>query len=143
MKWMKDGCILTDEKEFVDLDAVHAMLSRTYWAKGRPKETVKATIEASLCFTLLREGRQIGFTRVLSDFAVYAILLDVVVMGDARGQGLGKWMVKSVMEHPAIASLNKMLWTRDGDDFYSQAGFSERKDLKLMACGSSGVQVLP
>lgn len=133
MKWTRDAYILTDDKEVIDLDALHDMLSRTYWAKDRPKEVIKATIEGSLCFALLQGGRQVGFARVLSDFAVHAVLLDVVVREEARGQGLGKWMVQCVIEHPAISNLKKLLWTLDADEFYHQLGFHELKDVKLMA----------
>lgn len=133
MKWVRDNYILTDDKGAIDLEAVHDMLSRTYWAKGRPKEVIKATIEGSLCFALLKGGRQVGFARVLSDFASHAVLLDIVVKEEARGQGLGKWMVQCVIEHPAISNLKKILWTRDGDAFYRQLGFHELKDLKLMS----------
>src|ERR1043165_1652105 len=84
----------------MDVAAVHAYLTRSYWAEGIPKEIVAKSLECSLCFGLFDDSRQIGLARVVTDRSTYAYLCDVYVLEDYRGQGLGKWLIKTVMSHP-------------------------------------------
>ena len=78
------------------------------------------------------EGCQIGFSRVLTDYAVYAILLDVIIQERYRGRGLGKWMMKCVTEHPDIASLKLALWTSNAEKLYRNLGFYVPQNIHFM-----------
>ncbi|HUO25209.1 MAG TPA: GNAT family N-acetyltransferase [Candidatus Aquilonibacter sp.] len=117
--------ISTDRKR-VDRDAVHAFLTSSYWARGIPREVVARSIENSLCFGVYDGlGAQVGFARVISDFATYAYLGDVFVSESHRGRGLGKWLMECIMQHPALQNLRRWsLVTRDAHGLYAQFGFT-------------------
>jgi len=88
--------ISTDRKR-LDLNVIHAFLTECYWAKGILREIVARSIENSLCFGVYEERQQIGFARVISDFATYAYIGDVFVLESHRGQEIGKWLMRCVM----------------------------------------------
>ena len=132
MKWTRDKFILYDESDKADAEAVHSMLVDTYWAKGRSLQTVRDTIKRCLCFSLDYETIQIGFARVLTDYATYAIVLDVVIEERYRGRGLGKWMIECITNHSNIASLKQVLWTSNADELYRKCGFSIPDNVRFM-----------
>ena len=116
--------ITTDVQE-MDLDAVHAYLTRSYWAEGISKNLVARSIEGSLCFGLLDGSRQIGFARVVSDGATFAWLCDVYVLEEYQGRGLGTWMMRELMMHPDLQGLRRWgLVTRDAHGLYEKVGFA-------------------
>jgi N-acetylglutamate synthase-like GNAT family acetyltransferase len=113
------------ERESQDIDAIHAYLTRSYWAKGISRERVARSIEQSLCFGLFDGARQIGFARVVTDKTTFAYLADVYVLEEHRGGGLGKRLVAAVRAHPDLADLRRfVLWTRDAHGLYEQYGFA-------------------
>ena len=117
---------ITTDPGRLDLDAIHAFLSRSFWAEGIPKETVAKAIANSLCFGLYERasGRQVGLSRVVTDHATFAYLCDVYVLEEHRGRGLGKFMMRAVMAHPALTGARRaMLATRDAHGLYEQHGF--------------------
>jgi len=120
--------ISTDPARF-DLDVIHNFLTNSYWAKGVPRETVARSIEHALCFGVYDgSGAQVAFARVISDFATVAYIGDVFVLESHRGQGLGKWMMQSIVQHPALQGLRRwILTTRDAHGLYSQVGFTPVK----------------
>jgi GNAT superfamily N-acetyltransferase len=111
----------------LDLDAIHAFLSTSYWAEGIPRELLERALRNSLCFGLYEgEGRQIGFARVITDTATYAYLCDVYVLPEWRGRGLGTWMMEQVMDHSDLQGLRRFsLVTRDAHELYRPFGFAE------------------
>ncbi len=116
--------ISTDPQRF-DLDAVHAFLSRSFWAEGIPKALVAKAAANSLCFGLFDGPAQVGFARVVTDRATFAYLCDVYVLESHRGLGLGKWLVQSVMAHPDLQGLRRFqLVTRDAHGLYERHGFA-------------------
>jgi GNAT superfamily N-acetyltransferase len=116
--------ITTDARRF-DIDAIHAFLSvEAYWCQGIPKPVLEKAIANSLSFGLLEEGRQVGFARVVSDRATFAWICDVYVLADYRGRGLGSWLIESVLAHPDMQGLRRIvLATRDAHELYRRAGF--------------------
>ena len=133
MNWKKANFAISSEKNQVDIDAVHAMLNRSHWAKDRSREAIEKVIANSLCFSLLNGNQQIGFARVITDGVTYAVILDMIIREDFRGQGLGKWLVQCMIEHPEVVPLRQVLWTSNADDFYQKGGFEEMSKLKFMA----------
>lgn len=133
MIWEKDDYTISSERKNVDIDALHDMLRRSYWAKDRSREAVEKSVEKSLCFSLFRGEKQIGFVRVLTDTMAYAIILDMVIREEFRGQGLKKWLMQCICEHPEVKPLRQVLWTSDADNFYRQTGFKKMSNLKFMA----------
>ena len=132
MIWKNAGFAISSEKDRVDIDALHAMLSRSYWAKGRSREAIEKTVANSLCFSLIKGSEQIGFARVINDGVTYAVILDMIIREDFRGQGLGKWLVQCIGEHPEVVPLRQVLWTSAAYDFYRKGGFEEMPKLKFM-----------
>ena len=121
--------LISTDPARLDLDVVHGFLTNCYWAKGIPREVVAGSIEHSLCFGIYEDGgAQIGFARVVSDFATVAYLGDVFVLESHRGRGLSKWLMQCVMEHPALQNLRRwILLTRGAHGLYSQFGFTPLK----------------
>lgn len=116
---------ITTDNQKLDLDAIHAYLSRSFWAEGIAKRTVAKAIEHSLCFGLFDDAAQVGLARVVTDRATYAYLCDVYVLETHRGRGLGKWLIETVMAHPDLQGLRRFqLVTRDAHALYSRHGFA-------------------
>jgi GNAT superfamily N-acetyltransferase len=113
----------------MDLDAIHAFLSRSFWAEGISKTIVAKSIKNSLCFGLFHDRAQIGFARVITDRATFAYLCDVYVLEDYRAGGLGKWLIETVMAHPDLQGLRRFqLVTRDAHGLYRRFGFKPPKN---------------
>jgi GNAT superfamily N-acetyltransferase len=117
--------VISTDRTLLDLDAIHRFLTNCYWAKGIPREVVARSIEQSLCFGVYDgSGAQVGFARVISDFATIAYVGDVFVLDTHRGRGLGKWLMESITRHPALQNLRRwILTTRDAHGLYAQVGF--------------------
>ena len=116
---------ITTDAQKLDVDAMHAYLSRSFWAEGIPKETVAKAVANSLCFGLFDGSEQIGLARVVTDRATFAYLCDVYVLEMHRGRGLGKWLIETVMAHPDLQGLRRFqLVTRDAHGLYSRHGFA-------------------
>ena len=119
--------ISTDEERF-DLEKVHGFLTESYWAEGISREVVARSIQNSLCFGVFGDGKQIGFARVISDYATFAYIGDVFVLESYRGHGLGKWLMECVIGHPWLQGLRRWtLLTRDAHGLYGQFGFTPLK----------------
>lgn len=121
--------VISTDSAHLDLDVIHGFLANCYWARGIPRETVQRSLEHSLCFGIYDgSGAQVGFARVVSDFATVAYLGDVFVLESHRGRGLSKWMMQCIMQHPALQGLRRwILLTRDAHGLYSQFGFTPLK----------------
>lgn len=108
----------------LNLDAIYAYITHSYWAPGRAREVVAATLQNSLCFGLYEHDLQIGFARAITDYATLAYLCDVYVLEEYRGRGLGKWLVATVLACPHLAIVGRWsLHTRDAHGLYARYGF--------------------
>ena len=124
-----DGYLITDARERMDVAAIHAFLTRSYWARGIPLEVVERSMRHSLCFGVLRDGEQVAFARVVTDRATFAYLADVFVLPAHRGHGLSKWMLAVVLAHPDLQGLRRIsLATRDAHGLYRRFGFGAPRD---------------
>src|SRR5215831_18802635 len=99
---MSEGFFISTDPAQMDVDAVHAYLTRSYWAEGIPRDVVAKSIEGSLCFGLFDGPQQIGFARVITDSSTFAYLCDVYVLEDYRGLGFGKKLMNAVCAHPDL-----------------------------------------
>lgn len=121
---MEDFYISTD-KSLMNLEVIHAFLSRSYWSKNIPESIVKKSIENSFCFGVFDKKDQIGFARVITDYTTFAYLADVFILEEFRGRGLSKKLMESIMNHPDLKTIRRwMLATRDAHGLYEQFGFS-------------------
>jgi GNAT superfamily N-acetyltransferase len=123
-----DYLISTDPAR-LDPAAIHAYLTRSYWAEGIPLNLVERSLNHSLCFGLYYEGQQVGLARVITDYTTYAYLCDVYVLEEHRGKSLGIWLIECVMKHPDLQGLRRFtLATRDAHSLYSRFGFEVTKN---------------
>jgi GNAT superfamily N-acetyltransferase len=121
----KGEFVISTDDQRLDLDLVHGFLTQSYWARGIPREVVARSIKNSLCFGVYGDGQQVGFARVISDYATYAYVADVFVLEGYRGHGLGKWLMECIMRHPGLQGLRRWsLATRDAHGLYAQFGFT-------------------
>jgi len=125
------GYEISTDPARLDIAAMHAFLTRAYWSPGIPLATVERAARHSLCFGLYERstGRQVGLTRVVTDHATFAYLCDVYVLEEHRGRGLGKFLMRTVMAHPALTGARRtMLGTHDAHGLYAQYGFRAPPD---------------
>ena len=120
---------ISSDKSELQFDVIQRYLVEdSYWAKGRSEEQTRTAIENSLCFGLYLADKQIGFARVVSDQATFAYVGDVFVLPEHCGQGLGKWIMETIVAHPDLQGLRRwILATKDAHRLYEQFGFTELK----------------
>ncbi len=117
---------ISTDRARMDVAAIHRYLSEeSYWAKGIPREVVERAIAHSLCVGAFDGDVQVGFTRVITDYATFAYLADVFVMPSHRGQGISKQIMSAVLSHPDLHGLRRWhLVTRDAHGLYARFGFA-------------------
>lgn len=129
MEARRDGYLISDDAERIDLDVTWGYLRTSYWARNIPRETVARSIEGSLVAGLYEAGgAQVGFARAVTDRATFAWIGDVFVLEEHRGSGLGTWLVETLLAHPDLEGLRSIvLATADAHGLYRRFGF-ERID---------------
>ena len=126
---IQENFMVSTDKSKLDLSVIHAFLTKSYWATNIPFEIVKKSIENSLCFGVYDNGKQIGFARVISDYATFAYLADVFVLPENRGNGLSKFLMQTIKTHPELQNLRRwMLATKDAHKLYEKFGFTRLVD---------------
>ena len=123
MRASYEGYELSDDATRLGLDRVCELLGDTYWACARSRERIELSLRHSLCFGVFHGGRQVGLARVLTDHGASSYLCDVVIDPEHRSRGLGGWLMRSILEHPAVARTRMLLVTRDAQRFYRGLGF--------------------
>jgi GNAT superfamily N-acetyltransferase len=120
-----DSFEISTDKSRLDLDRIAAFLADSYWAGRRPRDVIERSIAASLCFGAYRknDGLLVGFARVVTDYATFGWVADVFVDPACRGAGLGKALIKAVVETPDLQGIRLLLVTRDAHGLYAQYGF--------------------
>jgi len=125
MTIVKDNFSVSTDISRLDINVIHGFLSSSYWAENIPVETVRKSIEGSMCFGVYDENRQIGFARMITDKATFAYLADVFILEEYRGRGLSKWLMEIIMSSPELQGLRRiMLATRDAHGLYKKSGFT-------------------
>jgi GNAT superfamily N-acetyltransferase len=123
-EWRRGDLAISTDPSRLDRSLVARFLAGSYWARGIPQEVVDGSIENSLCFGLYRGQAQLGFARVITDFATFAYLADVFIVETSRGEGLGVWLMEVIMGHPSLQNLRRwMLVTRDAHGLYEKFGW--------------------
>jgi GNAT superfamily N-acetyltransferase len=129
MEWDHSQFVISDDRSRVQVGVVADLLAKTFWGHRRPREVVEKLIQTSMCFSLFRRQEQIGFARVVTDYAVFSWLSDVVIRDGYRGRGLGEWLVECILEHPQIAGTQFVLQTTDAAGLYKKFGFQGNEKL--------------
>jgi GNAT superfamily N-acetyltransferase len=132
-EWQQGEYFISTDDTRLDLALIHDFSSqRSYWARGRARAAIERSIANSLAFGIYRADRQVGFARVITDYATFAYLADVFILEAERGRGLGKWLLATIVQHPELQGLRRwLLATQDAHGLYRQYGFSELKQTDL------------
>lgn len=122
---MESSIQISTDKSLIDVNVVYDFLSnQSYWAKGRTMETIQRSIDNSLCFGVYVDGQQVGFARVVTDYSVFAWIMDVFIDPKFRGLGLGKKLIHTIKTHADLQTLYRWgLTTTDAHGLYEQFGF--------------------
>ncbi len=121
----RDGFLITTERSRMDIAVIHGFLTESYWARGIPLAVVEKSMQNSLCFGVFEGQSQVGFARVITDYATFGYLGDVFILHSHRGLGLGKWLLDCVMAHPELQGFRRWnLATRDAHSLYARYGFA-------------------
>jgi N-acetylglutamate synthase-like GNAT family acetyltransferase len=115
--------------ENMDLQWVVSALQSTYWADDRPAEIIEKSMKNSECFGVFEGDKQIGFCRVISDYATTYYFCDAIIDESCRGKGIGSIMLKAVTEDSRFTSLRGILGTKDAHGFYEKFGFEKNDKL--------------
>ncbi len=122
--------VISTDPRRLDIGAIHRFLSNwSGWeTEGIPHATLARAIRDSLNFGVYEGERQIGFARVVTDFATFAFILDDYIEESHRGRGLGKWLMHTIQQHPDLQGLRRwMLYTHD-QRIYAKVGFRPLAD---------------
>ena len=124
-----NGFLFTSNKELMNVNAVHKWLSEiSYWKKNIPFTTVETALENSFCVSVLKDQKQIGFSRLITDYTTFAYFADVYILEEYRNNGFSKKMIELVLTLDWVQNLQRiMLGTLDAHDLYKKYGFSEMK----------------
>lgn len=137
-EWRRDAFVISSDHARLDRDLIWNFVSEAYWGRHLSREMFDRSVDNAVVFGLYKAGdgyssgdRQIGFARVVTDYARMAWLSDVFVLENFRGRGLGHWLVDTIMAYPPLSGLDRwFLGTADAHEFYRSYGFTEFKDPK-------------
>jgi len=123
--WARGDYLISTDRSRLNIELIHEVLSTTtYWAVGRKREVVERSIENSLPFGIYKGNTQVGFARVVTDYATFAWIADVFVLPEHRARGLSKWLMEIILSRPNLQGFRRwVLATRDAHSLYAQFGF--------------------
>lgn len=108
-EWRNNPYLISTDKEKSGQKAIHQYLTRSTWAAGIDINTVAVSIQNSLTFGVYDDASQIGFARLITDYATFAYLCDVYILEEYQGKGLSRWLMASVHDHPVFIKLRRIL----------------------------------
>jgi GNAT superfamily N-acetyltransferase len=123
-EWSRDGYTIAEDPARLDVGAIHAYLTRSYWAQAIPLEIVRRSLQYSVNFCIFHGGELAGFGRVITDRATFGYVGDVFVLEPHRGKGLSKFLMECMLAHPELQGFRRwVLITRDAHGLYQKFGF--------------------
>lgn len=128
-EWQNGEFTISTSRSRLQIDAIHKFLSEeSYWAKERTREQTETAIKNSLPFGVYKSENQIGFARVVTDYATFAYLGDVYIIEDFRRMGLSLWLMETILRHPDLQGFRRwILATRDAHALYEKFEFTALK----------------
>ena len=115
---------ISTDKNKLDIPFIHNFITNSYWAKGRSMDAMQTCIDNSLNFGIYLDGNQVGYARLVTDFAQFAYIMDVFVDENFRGKGYSKMLMQYIMEHQDLQKIRVWrLATNDAHGLYEQFGF--------------------
>jgi GNAT superfamily N-acetyltransferase len=124
-EWQRGEYTISTDNDRLDIGKIHDFIANeSYWASGRTIETVRRALDNSLNFGLYKNNQQIGFARVVTDYATFAWIADVFVLPEHRGLGLSKWLMEVMLSHSELQGFRRwVLATKDAHGLYARFGF--------------------
>ncbi|MBC7847149.1 MAG: GNAT family N-acetyltransferase [Flavobacterium sp.] len=116
---------VSTDKTKLDVPFIQNFLKDIYWAAGRTIDEVQTTIDSSVCFGIYLDEVQIGFARVITDYVVFAYLMDVFITEEHRGNGYSSVLISAMMNEPVLKEVK--IWrlaTSDAHFLYEKFGFT-------------------
>ncbi len=128
-KWQKDEFTISTDRDLLQVGAIlDYLVNESYWASNRTRQQMELIIANSLCFGVYKNEKQVGFARVVTDYATFAYLGDVYILPELQGEGLGKWLMEVIINHPKLQGFRRwILATKDAHTLYEKYGFTELK----------------
>jgi GNAT superfamily N-acetyltransferase len=127
-QWQRGDFTISTDKSRLDIDVIHEFLDTSYWAAGRSVDTIRRSIENSIPFGVYKGDHQVGFARVITDYATFAWIADVFILDSFQGKGLGTWLMQVIIAHPELQGFRRwVLATKDAHELYRKLGFTELK----------------
>ncbi|CAM00320.1 acetyltransferase (GNAT) family protein [Saccharopolyspora erythraea NRRL 2338] len=137
---------LDDSLDRVDRDVLWDFLSsQAYWSRWRSRDDLERQLAGAWRVVGAYErpgGRMVGFARAFSDGVASAYLADVFTVPEARGHGVGKALVRTVIDEGPGREFRWMLHTDDAHGLYRGFGFAEA-DQTYMERRPSGSRAQP
>jgi GNAT superfamily N-acetyltransferase len=124
MEWTEGDYRISDDKSLLSVGRICKLLCRNYWASRDFRETLKLSLEHSLCYGVYYRGTQVGFARAVTDMATVYWIADVFIAEEHRGRGLGKRLINSIVESEELKGLLGILATSNAHHLYEQCGFT-------------------
>ena len=116
---------VSTDKSKLNVPFIQNFLKDIYWAAGRTIDEVQTTIDASFCFGIYEDEDQIGFARVITDYVVFAYLMDVFIDEKHRGKGYSIILIDTMMKEPQLQQVK--IWrlaTSDAHFLYEKFDFT-------------------
>lgn len=128
-EWQRGDYSISTDPARLQVDVIHGFLTESYWAAGIPRDVVERSMHHSLCYGVYHGDDQVGFGRVVTDYATFAYVADVFILERHRSHGLGKWLARCMVETPELRGLRRwLLATRDAHAIYQSVGFETVTD---------------
>ena len=110
-----------------ELDEAARLVDGAYWLTAYGHEDLRSAFARSSVRVGMRDehGRLVAVARAMADDRV-AWIYDVLVAPELRGRGVGRALMRLVLDHPDVRRARAVrLTTRDADPFYRTLGFGE------------------
>ena len=114
------------------LKQLHQLYQQAWWSANRSLEETRRGVQGSqLCLGLINPQQAlIGFARVLTDYTFKALIFDLIVHQDLRGQGHGQHLLELIKSHEKLSRVLhfELYCLPEMSDFYAAHGFSLNVD---------------
>ena len=128
MENISENLKISRDKSFLQIDRVMELLGQSYWAQNRAIDVVQKSIENSICYGVYSNNIQVGYARVITDYATTFYICDVIIDQAYRGKGLGKKLIHTIVTDEQLESLMGILITKDAHGLYEQYGFKKNSE---------------
>jgi GNAT superfamily N-acetyltransferase len=125
-EWQTGEFTVSTDRNRLQIEVIHKYLrEESYWARERTFTQTATAIKNSLPFGVYKGENQVGFARIVTDYATFAYLGDVFILPEYQSKGLGKFLMKTILEHPDLQGFRRwILATKDAHGLYEKFEFA-------------------